>query len=100
MNLQDALNQFRDEQNLHNTEGRRGLVALCRIVGALGYKDSTYFGQLDSNASIGDLINFLEDNSGAIEAITNWIEEQNIPEWTESIKAELQEQPEDEDEAS
>lgn len=52
--------------------GVRNLAKLCRVI---GYKDSMHFGQFDSDGSYGDLINFLEDNPGAVEAVKDFITE-------------------------
>ena len=41
---------------------------------------------------------FFEDNPGAIEAVINWIGEQNVDEWKESIESELPEKEEVEEE--
>ena len=69
MELNDALEQFEQQEKLHTNEGRRGVENLCRIVHAMGYRDSQHFGQIHPQGSYGDLINFLEDNSGCVEAI-------------------------------
>ena len=76
-----------DQHNLHHNEGRRGVVSLCKIARSLGYKDPQYFGQLETDACIGDLIEFLEDNSGAIEAIKEWIGNtvDNNTEWQDKL---------------
>lgn len=79
------IEEFIDTENLYATEGRRGLTNLCTIVRAIGYKDPQYFGQLDGRSSIGDLVEFLEDNSGAIEALMNWIIERDVPEWEAAV---------------
>ena len=85
-NLSEAIETWENQNNAHRNEGRTGLTNLCKLVGVLGYKDERYFGQLDRDCSIGDLINFLEDNSGCIEAIKNWIADQDIEEWIESLE--------------
>ena len=41
--------------------------------------------QLSEKASIGDLIMFLEDNPGALEAIVNWVADLDSPEFTERL---------------
>lgn len=75
-------------------EGTTGVKNLCRIVRALGYKNFQNFGQFDG-ACYGDLIDFLEDNSGAVEAILEWIKEfGGNDDWEESLRQRL----EDEDE--
>ena len=76
---------------MHRTEGRRGVEQLCQLTRALGYRDSQYFGQLTSKASLGDLVMFLEDNPGAVEALHTWIRDQNSPEFEAAL---LEEMPE------
>ena len=83
--LFDAVQAYVEQEGLFRTEGRQGLINLCKLVGALGYRDQFKQGQLDSTTSIGDLVLFLEDNPGAIEAITTWISNQNSPEWHASL---------------
>ena len=55
------------------TEGRAGIKTLARVSRELGYMDRAYYGQLDSDCSIGDLIEFLEDNPGAVQAVCDWV---------------------------
>lgn len=82
------LDKYMDSEKLHRIEGRAGVTNLATICRALGYKDPNHYGQLSKNASIGDLINFLEDNSGAIEAIIEFIREEGDrnPEWQENLR--------------
>lgn len=55
-------------------EGNAGVRNLAILANKLGYKDTTYFGQF-GQASYGDLIDYLEDNPGAIEAVYNFMNE-------------------------
>lgn len=87
--MQRHIEAFMDQEKMHRMEGRKGYENLCKIVKAMGYKDPLQYGQLSNGAAIGDLLYFLEDNSGAIEAILNWIGEQDSPEWKENIAKEL-----------
>lgn len=86
----ELFDAYIDQEKLYRTEGRRGLEHLCQLVRAIGYKDQQHFGQLNQKAAIGDLICFLEDNSGAIEAIQNWIREQNSAEFSEALKSNME----------
>lgn len=70
----EELEAFIKNEKLNSTEGSSGVKNLCAIVEVLGYKDSQYFGQHDKG-SYGSLINFLEDNSGAVEAIIEFIKD-------------------------
>lgn len=87
----DAIDAVMDAKDLHRTEGRRGLESLCTLCRILGYKDPQYFGTISSKASVGDLVLMLEDNSGAIESIIEWMKSQRSPEWLESLNAALEE---------
>lgn len=87
--LSQLIDKFRDKNKINRSEGRRGVEMLCAVSRALGYKDPQCYGQLTRIGSIGDLILFLEDNSGAVDALVEWIGNQNVPEWTESINGEL-----------
>ena len=62
------------EEKINHWEGSRGVQNLCVLVNRLGYKDRQYFGQFGKGC-YGDLINFLEDNPGAVEAVTEFIRE-------------------------
>ena len=55
----------------------------------MGYRDSQHFGQIHPQGSYGDLINFLEDNSGCVEAIKEWIVQQEIQEWADELESQL-----------
>lgn len=85
----EALDAYVDKEKLHNFEGQRGVEAMCQIARALGYKDPQNFGQLSRKSSIGDLIMMLEDNSGMIEAMMEWMSARGAPEWKESLEEAL-----------
>lgn len=72
----ELLDKLIDQEKMHCFEGRRGLINLCKIARAIGYKDPTYYGQLAQGACLGDLTNMIEDNPGIIEAMVSWIAEQ------------------------
>jgi len=84
MSFIETLERYENENKLNRNEGTTGVKNLCRLVRALGYKDNLYCGQFEG-ASYGDLICFLEDNSGVIEAIKEWISENGSPEWEEML---------------
>jgi len=91
--FEELFDLFVRQEKLYRTEGRPGLENLCRIVRALGYKDSQHFGQLDHDCCIGDLIDFLEDNSGVIDAIKEKIVEfgESNPEWYDELETYVEE---------
>ncbi len=90
----NTLERYIDQQKMWQHEGRRGVVNLCKIAAALGYKDPMYYRQLERGAVLGDLICFLEDNPGAIEAIVEWIHEcidgGRVPEWNKELELQLE----------
>jgi hypothetical protein len=94
------LEKWMDQESAHNFEGRRGLTNFAKLCQALGYVDKQHFGQLAANASIGDIVNFLEDNSGAFEAMIDWIKEFAADEWNENLLNHLEsgDEPEESDE--
>lgn len=94
--LGELLEVYMDQEKFNRLEGRAGVENLCKIARVLGYKDTQYFGQF-LGGCIGDLIEFLEDNPGALQAIATWIEEQDLPEWKEAVESELEEESEEEE---
>lgn len=87
--MHELIQEFREEK-MHCMEGSRGVGNLCNLVRAIGYRDAMNRMQY-GNGCIGDLIEFLEDNSGAIEAIVTWIGDQDIQDWRENLESELPE---------
>jgi hypothetical protein len=81
-------------------EGREGVENLAIIVEAIGYEDPQYYGQFiqrnGNSGALGSIFRFLEDNSGAMEAIVEWIASRNEPEWKDAISDKV-EMDEDED---
>jgi len=76
------LRKYIKHNNLHRTDGHKGVSNLCKLVRALGYRESRHFGQ----GSTSDLVEFLEDNPGAIEAIIDWIDDNGIEDWDETLE--------------
>jgi aromatic ring-cleaving dioxygenase len=77
------VNKFINDNRLHSTEGVKGLKNLCKIVRKLGYKDP--FNQFQfPDGCYGDLFVFLEDNSGAIEVLVEWIKENHSEDESEN----------------
>lgn len=92
MDAENLIETLRSQENLDRNEGERGVKNLCRFVNIMGYKDDMYFGQFlvgKQTACYGDLIAFLEDNSGAVEAIYKWIAEGLDSEQQENLLNEL-----------
>jgi hypothetical protein len=70
--------------NLFSFEGERGVRNLKTVL-----KDVCDYG----NDGFGDpLHEFFADNSGAIEAVLNWIAEQRVPEWQANMEVDDEEE--------
>jgi hypothetical protein len=98
VDLQEAIEAFRCQNNLERTEGMTGVKNLAKLVNALGYSDFSRYGQMPGGACMGDIFEFLSDNSGAIDALIEWIGTRNIPEWTEALSSQIEIEGEDDDE--
>ena len=83
--MHDIVDAYLDQQSFYNFEGRRGLERLCQLVGDLGYRDPQHYGQFTSTACLGNLVMFLEDNPGAIEAIVEFVCNVNSDEMRASL---------------
>ena len=82
--LTELIQEYRDHKRVQCMEGSSGCQNLCKLVRAMGYRDAM-------NRQYGDLIKFFEDNPGAIEAVIDWIAEQDIQDWKECLESELPE---------
>lgn len=86
---EEVFDKYIESNKLEYTEGERGIKSLAKIVRDLGYKDSMHYGGYDNGSCVGDLLNFLADNPGVIQAMHDWIRE-NMgsvdDEWTENLK--------------
>jgi hypothetical protein len=78
-------------ERLDRTEGPKGVENLAKLVHFMGYEDFQRYGQIRGGAALGDILEFLEDNPGAIEALHNWIRDQGSDgdSWDEAISAQL-----------
>lgn len=75
MDLQEVIGQYADHTGHYNYEGERGVDRLGELCKAIGY----------GNDYQDPLRAFLADNSGAIEAMIEWIGNQNCPNWKEKL---------------
>lgn len=89
LTLIEVVEDFDAQHNTGRTDGIEGVKNLCRLVRAIGYEDGQHFGQF-RGACYGDLIQFLEDNPGCVEAIRKWIVDVDLNEWRENILSEVQ----------
>lgn len=82
----ELLEEYKEQEKMYSFEGERGVERLNKICSAIGYKETGFrYGS--------PLEEFLQDNSGAIEAILTWIEENgdNVEEWRENLETHLPE---------
>lgn len=84
--FEELMNKYCEQERIYRFEGEAGVANLAKIVEAIGYKDPNYNWTLRNGASVGSLVNFLEDCPGAIEAIHGWIVEFASPEWKEQLQ--------------
>lgn len=85
--LSELIEKWRSEKNARCMEGGTGVRRFDQLCVAIGYKDGEFFS--DSIRS------FLADNSGAIDALIEWIADANIDEWKENLKGELEDEDEE-----
>lgn len=97
--LKRLLEEYCQQNKMYRLEGRKGVENIAKLVEDLGYKDPMHFGQLNNGACIGSLINFFEDNPGALEAVFDWIREQRSPEFYEKLQESINTECEGEDES-
>jgi len=74
--IHDLLDKWMDANRVHSFEGYSAVPNLEKLVRAL-------------NPDYTSLEEFLADNSGACEAMINWIQESNMKEWVEALKSQL-----------
>ena len=79
--LGELIDKYIDQERLYSWESSRGVRNLQKLVKVL---DPHY----------RDIDTFLEDNSGAIEAIVEWIKDRNVSEWASNVKNELRDEDE------
>lgn len=87
----ETLSAYIEHKKFYRFEGDSGLKNLEVFLKDLGYPDHQWkFGS--------PIESFLSDNSGACQALIEWIELQNIPEWKENLEACLPEKENEEQE--
>jgi hypothetical protein len=79
--VQDNLDSYIQQEGMYHFEGDRGVRYLETIAGVLGYTHGIM--------GHSELLTFLSDNPGAQEALVNWIGEQIVPEWNDSLEGQL-----------
>lgn len=80
MKTTDQLVDMWMDQNIKGSmEGSSGVRRFEKLCEAIGYREGNFLG---SEVAIQ---NFLADNSGAIEALIDWIKEQDCEDWNESL---------------
>ena len=92
MEKDELVDKFIEENQIYSFEGDSGISNLNKICSALGYKESGFrYGS--------SLETFLSDNSGACDAIVDWIRDNisGIQEWVDSIESYISSDVEDDD---
>lgn len=79
--LGEMIDEYMQQESMYHLEGPSGVRNLEKLVLAL-------------SSQYTDIREFLSDNSGACEAIVEWIKTQNVSEWQETIEGQLNERPE------
>ena len=87
--MSELIEAWRNQVHAHSMEGSRGINQFEELCKLIGYRDGNYFNDA--------LRNFLYDNSGAIEALITWIEEQKSDEWTDALRDEVPLEEEEEE---
>lgn len=86
----ELLSEYQDQENLNHFEGSSGLDNLNKICNAIGYCGHGFkFGS--------SLEEFLGDNPGACDAIIEWLNNEDTPQFREELLTHLQGQEDDED---
>jgi len=81
INDSDVLEKYCDEMKFFCWEGETGIKQIHELCRDLGYKENQY--------QHGDSLHeFLRDNSGAFEALLNWIGENMTDEWVKGLSFE------------
>jgi len=89
--LEKLIDKYLDANKMYHFEGDTGVKHLEKLVSDIGYKGHGF--------KYGTPVeSFLSDNPGAMDAIVEWIKEQNVPEWIEALSEEDADEDEDEDE--
>lgn len=82
----ELLEEYKEQEKMYSFEQESGVEKLNKICSAIGYKETGFrYGS--------PLEEFLQDNSGAMEAILAWIEENgdSVEEWKENLETNLPE---------
>ena len=84
MNLADLIQEWCDQNKAYHFEGDTGLDRFGELLEAIGYKPHGF-----RHGSVIEA--FLSDNSGAVQAIIEWIIEMDDPDWVANIESTLSE---------
>ena len=84
--MSEVVDQYMSDNNMHCMEGARGVKQFEKLARALGYSDTF---------SVSTLHAFLEDNSGCLDAMVEWIKGTRNPDWKDELESQIAE-PEEE----
>jgi hypothetical protein len=77
VDVSELIDAYMDQERMYSMEGSTGVKRLTQITKVLGY---------DYNG----LTSFFEDNSGAIEAVIEWIKTQDASDWKDNLLAQIE----------
>lgn len=87
----ELFQEYSRQEKIYGFEGDRGLDDLNKICNAIGYRENGF--KYGSSLEV-----FLSDNPGACEAIIEWLNEINLPQFKEELITYLNEPEEDDEE--
>ena len=86
----DVIDEWMEQSQIRSMEGCSGVKNLEKLCGEIGYNKGAFL-------SASPIFNFLADNSGAIEAIIEFIRDAGIDEWKDELESYLDEKENDEE---
>ena len=83
--MQDKMTSYMAQNRMYHFEGERGVNNLEKVMKEVCGYGSDWGGTMR---------NFFSDNPGAIEAVLQWVSEQQSTEWTANLDALIEEEDE------
>lgn len=89
--MEEVISEWMDQNEIRHMEGVSGVRSLEKLCEEIGYKDGAFLGA-------NPILNFLADNSGAIEALVEFIQDAGVEEWKEELESYLEVEENEEEE--
>lgn len=86
--MSSKIDNIMKDLSFHSMEGSMAVKKLCGLIGQAGVGDDPFRHGQHEHGCYGDLIAFLEDNPGAVEALVGFIKENFDEEEAESDEEE------------